>query len=113
MLHQPDTDILFPARAIRSLRNLRGPEWRALVDRVSQHTSEQHPDVLAFILMMVRQNSCLSCHPHTFRAMRGCTICAQQVIARYKGDDQELIQLWEATRQEILQLQLSPIAEQS
>lgn len=113
MLHQPDTDILFPVRAIRSLRNLRGPEWRALVDQVSQHESEQHPDVLAFILMMVRQNSCLTCHPHTFRAMRGCMVCAQQIIARYKGTDQELIQSWETTRQEILTFQLSQLAEQS
>ena len=101
MLHQPDTDVLFPPRIIPSLRNLRGYKWQHLINFLGQHQSENHPDILAFSLMMIRLNSCMTCHSDSFRAMRGCTACSQQIIIRYKGDDDELIQCWEDARQEI------------
>jgi hypothetical protein len=101
MLHLPDTDVLFPPRVISSLRHLRGPEWQQLIDRLSQIKDERHTDILAFALMMVRHTSCLSCHPHSFRALRGCTACAMQTIHRYKGPDRDLVKGWEEARQEI------------
>ncbi|PJF43997.1 MAG: hypothetical protein CUN55_06230 [Phototrophicales bacterium] len=96
MLYQSDTDILFPYRSIAALRHLRGPIWQQLVNRICQHQDETHLEVLAFMLLMIRQNNCLQCFPHNYRAMRGCTICAQQVIERSRYTDEELVQMWEA-----------------
>ncbi|NDJ84879.1 MAG: hypothetical protein GYB66_03245 [Chloroflexi bacterium] len=103
MLHQEDTDVLFPPRVIASLRRARGPEWKRLIDHLLevQRQDESHPDVLAFMLMMVQQNSCLSCHAHSFRAMKGCTACTLQVLNRYRGTDRDLIQAWKDARDEL------------
>jgi hypothetical protein len=94
MMYQSDAEILFPARVIPSLRNLRGGEWTQLVDHVMQHEPESL-EQQAFTLMMIRLDGCLTCHADSYRAMRGCTLCAQQTIARYKGSDQELITAFE------------------
>jgi hypothetical protein len=94
MMYQSDAEILFPARVIPSLRNLRGPEWQQLVDHVLQHSSDSVAQQ-SFTLMMIRLDGCLTCHADSYRAMRGCTLCAQQTIARFKGDDFELVALYE------------------
>lgn len=95
MLHQSDTDVLFPPRVIGKLRNLRGPLWQQLVDRVSRHDDEKHIEVLAFVLLMIRQNSCLNCNAHSYRAMRGCTTCSVQIVNRIKLEDAQLVKEWE------------------
>lgn len=101
MLYQSDTDILFPHRAIPALRHLRGVVWQQLVTQICENPDETHPDVLAFLLFMIHHNGCLQCHPHSFRAMRGCTLCAQQSIERHKGTDESLIQAWQLARDEL------------
>ena len=101
MMYQSDAEILFPSRVIPSLRNLRGPEWQQVID----HVLQQPPDSIeqqAFTLMMVRLDGCLTCHADSYRAMRGCTLCAQQTIARFKGTDQDLIAAFEQARVDIL-----------
>lgn len=108
MLHQADTDILFPPRVIASLRNLRGPQWQALIDRLATHQDQTHIEVLGFSLMMIRHNSCLSCTAHSYRAMRGCTACAQQMVNRFKESDSELIARWQATVEELHLQNVSP-----
>jgi len=85
------TELLFPPHLIPDLRDLRGIEWRNLVDHVSS-LSETHPDTLAFCLMMIRLNACLGCVSGSYRFMRGCELCSQQTIARYQGTDEELIE---------------------
>ncbi len=92
--------MLFPVRVIPTLRNLRGDDWKLLIDQVSTQ-SETSPDVLAFGLMMIRLSVCMTCHSDSYRAMRGCTICALQTITRYKGTDEELVRLWQAARADI------------
>ncbi|HLV43786.1 MAG TPA: hypothetical protein VKY39_02440 [Aggregatilineales bacterium] len=94
MLYQNDAEIIFPARVIPLLRNLRGRQWQQLVDRVagSQPGSLERQ---AFTLMMVRLDGCLTCHADSYRAMRGCTLCAQQTIVRYKGSDEDLAAAYE------------------
>jgi hypothetical protein len=52
---------------------------------------EDHPESLAFSLLMIRLDGCLSCETDSFRAMRGCVACAQQVLHRYKGPDADLL----------------------
>ena len=101
MLHQADTEILFPPRVIASLRNLRGHQWQELIDRLCNHQQETHIEILAFSLMMIRQNNCLQCHAHSYRAMRGCTLCTQQMVNRIKESDTELVQQWQNTVKEL------------
>lgn len=101
LLYQQDAELLFPARVIPSLRNLRGEEFRQLVDRVSLCKSESDPEVLGFGLMMIRLASCLTCTADSFRAMNGCTACAQKTIRAYKGSDADLVREWERACQEV------------
>jgi len=82
--------LMFPHQIIPRLRNLRGPEWASLVDRV-MHVAEGHEESLAFVLMMVRLNGCMACETDSYRAMRGCDACAIQTLRRYKGSDSELL----------------------
>lgn len=100
MLYQNDAEVLFPARVIPLLRDLRGVAWRELVDQVIE-AGDSHPDTLAFGLMMIRLDGCMTCHADSYRAMRGCSICARQAVARFKGSDEELLVLWECARAEI------------
>ncbi len=100
MLYQNDTDMLFPSRVIPSLRNARGEDWKSLIEHISDQP-ETATDVLAFGLMMIRLNACMTCHSDSYRAMRGCTQCARQMVGRFKGTDDELIERWEAARAEI------------
>ena len=101
MLYQNDAEMIFPTRVIPALRNLRGDDWRTFVERISDQP-ESAPDVLAFGLMMIRLSACMSCHSDSYRAMRGCTQCAQQTVARFKGSDRELIERWQAARADIM-----------
>lgn len=100
MLYQQDAEMLFPPRVIPTLRHLRGHEWQQLIEQICPQP-ENAPDVLAFALMMIRLNACMTCHSDSFRAMRGCTACAQQIVARFKGSDRELIERWQAARGDI------------
>ncbi len=99
-MYHEDAEMLFPLRVAPSLRDLRGVPWRHLVDRIS-HLDEEHPDALAFALMMVRLDGCLTCQADSYRAMRGCTACARQAVLRFRGTDQEMIKLFERARKDI------------
>jgi len=88
-MYQNDAEMLFPARVVPRLRDLRGQEWRGLVDQVCEQP-ELSPDGLAFSLMIVRMAGCLTCHSDSYRAMQGCTTCARQTVARFKGNDSEM-----------------------
>ena len=87
-------DILFPRNAISSLKDMRGKVWADLVERVSV-LPENHEETLAFMLMMIRLNGCISCETDSYRAMRGCAACAQQTLRRFKGEDEELIEMFQ------------------
>lgn len=110
MYHQ-DAEVLFPPRVIKALQPLRGPRWQQLVKHVLA-LPEGHPDVLAFGLMMIRRTGCLTCHAHSYRAMRGCTICARQAVIRFKGTDDDLLAAWEVARGEIARWQQTGIPPQ-
>ena len=100
-MYQSDTEMLFPMRVIPTLKNLRGGKaWRELVDRVAK-LSDGEPDTLAFGLMMIRLGGCLGCHADSYRAMRGCTNCAQQTIGRFKDDDEALLRLFKRAQKDV------------
>jgi hypothetical protein len=95
-----ETEIMFPPRSIPHLRDVAGAEFRKLVDHVAG-LPESHPESLAFTLMMVRLDGCLECETDSFRAMRGCTLCAQQTLRRYKSNERELIKLYKTALRDI------------
>ncbi|MCC7450838.1 MAG: hypothetical protein IT324_25710 [Anaerolineae bacterium] len=87
-------ELMFPHHVIPALRNLRGPEWKALIDRVLA-VREGDEQSLAFVLMMVRLNGCMACETDSYRAMRGCDACAIQTLRRYKGSDRDLLRVYQ------------------
>ena len=58
-MYQSDTEMLFPTRVIPALKNLRGPAWKQLVETVAIEP-DGSPATLAFGLMMIRLNGCLT-----------------------------------------------------
>ncbi len=101
-----DNEILFPHYAIPALRNTRGEPWRHLIDKISAK-SETSIEVIALMSVMIELNGCLGCETDSYRAMRGCTPCAQQTLRRFKGSDQELIRLYESSVARLRELDLA------
>ncbi len=85
-----ENELLFPPYAVPKLRDARGEKWQELVDQVLA-LPEDDPEALAFSLMMIRLDGCMSCETDSYRAMRGCIPCALQTLRRFKGSDQELL----------------------
>ncbi|MCH8093664.1 MAG: hypothetical protein IH953_03635 [Chloroflexi bacterium] len=100
-MYQSDTEILFPMRAAPKLRDLRGSMWQETVDQAC-NSEDASPEQLALSLVMIRLAGCLTCHPDSFRAIRGCTICAMTTIRRFRGGDEDLQILIAGARSEIL-----------
>jgi hypothetical protein len=92
--------LLFPRESIRALKNVRGPRFAQLVDHVSQ-LPECHEETLAFMLMMIQLNGCVSCATDSYRAMNGCSLCAYRVLKRFKGSDDDLFDRYQAALREI------------
>ncbi len=99
-MYQSDTEMLFPSRVIPTLKNLRGAAWRNLVEKVAQQ-EDGADGTLAFGLMMIRLGGCLSCHADSYRAMRGCTACAQQTISRFKEGDEALLRNFKKAQKDV------------
>ncbi len=102
-MYQSDTEILFPMRVAPHLRDLRGNTWRATVDRACE-SEDASLDQLALSMVMIRLAGCLSCHPDSNRAIRGCTNCATATIRRYRGADEDLEDLIDGAKGEVLEL---------
>lgn len=99
-VYQDNTDLLFPDRLIPSLADLRSAGWQALIRRVAS-TDSNPVERTAFVLMMVRLNTCASCNADSYRAMQGCLACSQQTLKRFRGTDEELIEMFDAACQEV------------
>lgn len=100
-MYNPETEILFPSKAIGSLSSLRGKTWQDLVAQVLQ-TPVQSSEQTAFLLMMIKIGGCVTCNVDSFRAMRGCPACAQLNIKRYKGTDDDLVRMYQQALKEAL-----------
>jgi len=99
-MYQNDTEMLFPSRVIPSLKHLRGSNWQNLVESVADQ-SDGGADSLAFSLMMIRLAGCMTCHADSYRAMRGCTACAQQTVCRFRETDEGLIKLFKRAQKDV------------
>ena len=89
-----NNELLFPNYIVPMLRDMRGPEWRDLVDRVVE-LPDNHPEFLAFVLTMIRVDGCEECETDSYRAMRGCGMCAAQMLRRFKEPDSRLIEIYD------------------
>jgi hypothetical protein len=99
-MYNPDTDLLFPPRAIPALCDERGAVWRNLVSAVEK-SGQDSLDQTAFILMMARMNTCGTCNADSYRAMNGCTTCARQSLKRFHGPDDELVKMFQTAKAEV------------
>ena len=99
-MYNPDTDLLFPPRALPALRDLRCIAWKELVSSVIIAGSSSLEQI-TFILMMARMNNCATCNFASYRAINGCTACTKQSLKRFREDDSALIKLFHATRLEV------------
>lgn len=94
------TEILFAPWAVKALKNTRGARWRRLVDHVGA-LSEEDPDALAFQLMMIRLNSCLTCNARRYAERGGCANCSATNLGFCKDTDEGLLARFRAARKEI------------
>jgi hypothetical protein len=99
-MYQNDAEMLFPARVIPELEDLRGDPWRKLVKDIAT-LPETDARSLAFSLMMIRLDGCLTCQCDSYRAMRGCTLCAKTTIGRFKGNDRELLKKYKEAQADV------------
>jgi hypothetical protein len=105
-IYHEDAEMLFPMRVVSALADLRGAPWKQLTERVAK-LEEDSPDALAFGLTMIRLCGCLSCQSDSFRALHGCTACARQAAMRYRGNDAELLKLYDRARKDVTAFQAS------
>jgi hypothetical protein len=95
-------ELIFTPPHIPALRDLRGEEWQKLIDTLSD-LPETHPEVLAFAMMIIELNGCLNCEKDSYRAQKGCILCAQQTVSGFKGLDKQLINRFENAKTDINQ----------
>jgi hypothetical protein len=91
-VYNEDTEIIFPLRVAPALRELHGAEWRKAVDRAAKAAPDSK-EAAAFVLAMARVNGCQTCNADSFRAMKGCTLCAQDAVRRTRGGEKSLIKM--------------------
>jgi len=95
-------DLLFTPHLIPQLRNLRGETWASFIDQLAK-LPETHPDALAFAVMMIDLGGCLPCEMDSYRAQRGCAMCARQTIISFKGNDSQLLKRYENAQRVVAQ----------
>jgi len=99
-MYSHETELLFPPKIIPTLKGLRGKDWANLIDQID-HTANFDLDQMAFVLLMVRMNGCMSCSADSYKAMRGCHRCALRSIQRFSGTDLDLKRLYRDALNEI------------
>ncbi len=94
------TELLFAPWAVRALKGARGPKWKKLVEEIAA-LPETDPDALAFQLMMVRLNSCLTCDARKYAERGGCAQCALTNLGFAKDTEAGLLARYRAARKEV------------
>jgi hypothetical protein len=95
-----ETDLLFPSYAIPSLLNTRGEKWQSFVQDISS-LDISSLEIMALTLTMARIGNCVFCNSGSYRAMQGCRQCAQQAVNRFRGSDDDLLDLYTAAKAEV------------
>jgi hypothetical protein len=94
------TELFFPHRLVGQLRDLGGPQWQGLVDRVSKLPAT-HEDSLALTLMVIRAAGCIGCEAGSYRAGLGCVVCAQRAIRAMNATDSALMRRFKRAQIEV------------
>lgn len=96
-----NTEFLFAHWAVPKLKELRGPKWQALVERVAS-MPDTDPEALAFALTMIRVNGCATCNLHRYRERGGCAQCSRFVLTILnKESETALLTRFKAAQKEI------------
>jgi hypothetical protein len=102
------TEFLFAHWAVPALKNLRGNRWHELVMEVSARP-EEHPDALAFALMMINLNGCIRCDAKVYRERGGCAECACSLLkASSRIDEASLIARFHTAQKSVVESLVLP-----
>ncbi len=93
---------MFAHWAVRALKDARGPKWKKLVQEIAA-LPETHPDALAFHLMMVRLNGCVTCDVRKYAERGGCARCAATNLGFSKETEKSLLARYRAARDQVAQ----------
>lgn len=97
-------EFLFAHWAVPALINLRGRLWYELVKEITA-LPEDDPDALAFALVMIDLNGCITCDARRYRERGGCASCACLTLkASSKLDETTLIARFHAAEKRIAEL---------
>jgi len=99
-MYNEDTELIFPIRVASALRDLHGAGWRRLADRVAKAPPDSK-EAISFVLAMARIDGCQTCNADSFRAMKGCTLCAQDAVRRYRGGEKALVKMVEKAAKDL------------
>ena len=99
-MYNEDTELLFPLRVAPTLRDLHSAGWRKVVDKAIKADPES-PEAVSFVLAMARIDGCHTCNSDSFRAMKGCTLCAQDAVRRYRGGEKALLKVVDKARVDV------------
>lgn len=99
-MYNEDTEIIFPLRVAPALRDLHGADWRKAADKAAKAAPDS-PDAAAFVLAMARIDGCHNCNADSFRAMKGCTLCAQDAVRRYRGGEKSLLKQLDKAKKDL------------
>jgi hypothetical protein len=93
-------DLLFPTSVIPLIKESRGAIWESLVNDIIS-TEPDSLEITAFTLLMVRINNCIFCNTDSYRAIHGCPQCARQALHRFRGSDEDLVDLYVNAKSEV------------
>lgn len=99
MLYQTSAS-LFPRYAIPRLRRRHGRKWSKLVKRIS-YLPVEHPEHMAFTLMMRRIDKQVHTGSEALCMMPGCATCASDVLEQFGGNERTLMGLYKETLNEV------------
>lgn len=93
-------EILFPHSKVGGLKQLKGEEWKKLVEYIAS-LPETHPEALAFSHMMIQICDCLNCDLSSYKAALGCAACSQRTINALRETDKQLNRRFQKSQEEI------------
>lgn len=99
-MNKCETELLFPAHIIPLLLNTRGVRWQIFVKEMVSLEPDS-TEIMAFTLTMVRIGNCIFCNSDSYRAMHGCLQCARQALVRFRGSDDDLVDLYYSAKKEV------------